>query len=185
MRASGKAGCDLFVTLVHGTWPRSFWRDVVLTLFYGKWPSGFSPKWLWFADNSEFRSRLTAALSKRGFSAQISPFIWSGANSIRERDKAARELAEHVRAKQLEFPNSTAVVIAHSHGGNVALRALGKPEVSRDENIFIATIATPFVEILPSNPSPKETQQIMISLLLANGAHFVTRYQFCRNDFWD
>ena len=128
MRANGEAGYDLFVTLVHGTWPRSIWRDVFLTVFYGKWPSGVFPKWLWFADDSEFRNRLTAALSKRGLSAQMSPFIWSGANSIRERDKAARELAEHVRAKQLEFPHSTQVVIAHSHGGNVALRALDKPE---------------------------------------------------------
>jgi hypothetical protein len=164
MRADG----DLFITLVHGTWPRGKWRDVLLTPFYEKWPSRFLPKWLWFADGSEFRSRLTAALSKRGLSAQIAPFLWSGANSVRERDKAARELLEHIRAKQSDYPSCTQVVIAHSHGGNVALRALDKLGVTRDE-IFIATIATPFVEIFRTEPSPVETKRIE-QMFLASGA---------------
>src|SRR5450755_4851724 len=43
MRADGGPACDLFITLVHGTWPRNVWRDVFLTPFYGKWPSGFRP----------------------------------------------------------------------------------------------------------------------------------------------
>ena len=151
MRANGSYS-DLCVTLVHGTWPRGALRDVILTLFYGLWPSGFWPKWLWFAEGSEFRTRLTAALSKHGLSAQISPFTWSGANSVQERDKAARRLAEDIRAKQSEYPNSRQVVIAHSHGGNVALRALDKLEVTRQENVFVATIATPFVEIVRTKP---------------------------------
>jgi hypothetical protein len=160
MRADDGAACDLFITLVHGTWPRGKWRALLLTPFYKKWPSGFLPKWLWFADGSEFRNRLTVALSKRGLSAQITPFLWSGANSVRERDRAARELVEHIRAKQSDYPNSTQVVIAHSHGGNVALRALDQLGVTRDE-IFIATIATPFVEILRTNPSPTETKRVV------------------------
>lgn len=159
MSGDGGAGSDLFVTLVHGTWPRNVWRDVLLTPFYGKWPSRSFPKSLWFADGSEFRNRLTAALSKRGLSAQISPFLWSGANSARERDKAARELVEHIRAKQSDHPSSTQVVIAHSHGGNVALRALNQMGVTRNE-IFIATIATPFVEILRTKLSPTETARV-------------------------
>jgi hypothetical protein len=161
MRADG----DLFITLVHGTWPRNVWRDVFLTPFYGKWPTRSFPRSLWFADGSEFRNRLCAGLSKRGLSARISPFLWSGANSVRERDKAAQELAEHIRAKQFDHPGSIQVVIAHSHGGNVALRALDQPGVTGDE-IFITTIAAPFVEILPTKLSPAETRRIdfMVSL---------------------
>jgi hypothetical protein len=159
MRADGGADCDLFITLVHGTWPRNVWRDVFLTPFYGKWPSRSFPKSLWFADGSEFRNRLTSALSKRGLSARISPFLWSGANSVRERDKAAHKLVEHIRAKQSDYPSSTQVVIAHSHGGNVALRALDQLGVTGDK-IFIATIATPFVEILSTKVSPAETRRI-------------------------
>jgi hypothetical protein len=164
MRANDGAACDLFITLVHGTWPRNWWRDAVLTRFYGKWPSSVLPKWLWFADGSEFRNRLTAALSKRGLSAQMSPFLWSGANSVRERDKAAHELVEHIRAKQSDYPTSIQVVIAHSHGGNVALRALDRLGVARDK-IFIATIATPFVEILPAKLPPTEMRRRFIMLI--------------------
>ncbi|MEZ0083763.1 hypothetical protein [Bradyrhizobium japonicum] len=161
MRADG----DLVITLVHGTWPRNVWRDVFLTAFYGKWPTRSFSRSLWFADGSEFRNRLSAELSKRGLSARISPFLWSGANSVRERDKAAQELAEHIRAKQLDHPGSIQVLIAHSHGGNVALRALDQPGVTGDE-IFITTIATPFVEILPTKLLPAETLRIdvMVSL---------------------
>ena len=159
MTPDSGAVCDVFITLVHGTWPRGGWRDVFLTPFYGRWPGGFVPKNLWFADGSEFRNRLTAALSKRGLSAQISPFLWSGANSVRERDRAAHQLVEHIRAKQSDYPSSTQVVIAHSHGGNVVLRALDQLGVTRDE-IFIATIATPFVEILRTKVSPTETRRI-------------------------
>jgi hypothetical protein len=161
MRADG----DLFITLVHGTWPRNVWRDVFLTPLYGKWPTRSFPRSLWFADDSEFRNRLRAGLSKRGLSARISPFLWSGANSVRERDKAAQKLAEHIRAKQFDHPGSIQVVIAHSHGGNVALRALDQPGVTGDE-VFITTIATPFVEILPTKLSPAETRRIdvMVSL---------------------
>ena len=159
MRADDGSDCDLFITLVHGTWPRNVWRDVFLTPFYGKWPSRSFPKSLWFADGSEFRNRLTAALSKRGLSVRISPSLWSGANSVRERDKAAHKLVEHIRAKQSDYPGSTQVVIAHSHGGNVALRALDQLGVTGDE-IFIATIATPFVEILRTKLSSAETRRI-------------------------
>ena len=93
------------------------------------------------------------------FPPRYRPFLWSGANSVRERDRAARQLVEHIRAKQSEYPSSTQVLIAHSHGGNVALRALDQLGVTRDE-IFIATIATPFVEILRSKLSPTETERI-------------------------
>ena len=113
---------------------------------------------------ANFRGRLTAALSKHGLSAQISPFIWSGANSVRERDKAARELAEHIRAKRTEYPASRQVVVAHSHGGNVALRALDQLGVEQ-EQIFIATIATPFVEVLQSKLPSEEIERYELVLL--------------------
>jgi hypothetical protein len=133
--------CDLFITLVHGTWARGCFPPL-------------REKGRWFADGSVFRKNLTGALSKHGLSFCMCPFLWSGSNSVRERDKAARELAEHVRAKQVDYPGSTQVLIAHSHGGNVALRAVDKLELTQDGNVFIATIATPFVEILQAKLSP-------------------------------
>ena len=175
MTANGGSDRDLCVTLVHGTWPRGALRDVFLTLFYGVWPSGFWPKWLWFSEGSEFRSRLTGAISKHGLSARVSSFTWSGANSVRERDKAARQLAEHIRAKQTEYPGSRQVVIAHSHGGNVALRALDQI----GDEIPLITLATPFVEILRTKLSSKETRRIDFMVSLTTSIlipHYVTTY---------
>jgi hypothetical protein len=136
---SATGGCDLSITLVHGTWARGLFPPL-------------REKGRWFAEGSDFRTRLGGALAKHGLSFRMHPFLWSGANSIRERDKAARELAEHVRANQLEHPRSPQVVIAHSHGGNIALRALDNPDTAQ-ANILIVTIATPFVEILAAKES--------------------------------
>ena len=101
---------------------------LIITLVHGTWGRGFLPplreEGTWFAAGSDFRKTLAGALNKHQLSFSMYPFLWSGANSVRERDRAAHELAEHLRAKQLEHSNSTQVVIAHSHGGNVALRAL-------------------------------------------------------------
>lgn len=159
MEADGGAAGELLITLVHGTWPRGAWRDVFLTPFYGRWPTRACPKSLWFAEDSEFRNRLVGAFSGRGFSPRVSPFLWSGANSVRARNEAAREPAERLRVAQSDRPGCCQLVIAHSHGGNVALRALDQLSAAHEE-IFIATIATPFVEILPTKLSPAETVRL-------------------------
>jgi hypothetical protein len=113
------------------------------------------------------------AFEARAFRPDI-PFLWSGANSVQERDKAARELVEHIRAKQSDHPSSTQVVIAHSHGGNVALRALDQLGVTRNE-IFIATIDTPFVEILRTKLSPTDTARVDV-MVSATTAILVPQY---------
>jgi hypothetical protein len=165
MGADGATTCDLFITLVHGTWPRGALRDVFLTPFYGTWPSDSRSESLWFAEGSEFRKRLGAALGKRQLSAHISAFLWSGQNSVAERDKAARKLAEHIRTKKSSHPSSNHLLVAHSHGGNVALRALNHLGSAHDE-IFVATIATPFVEILPASLSLEESMWPEVGLII-------------------
>jgi len=161
---SSTAGCGLIITLVHGTWGRGFFAPL-------------REEGTWFTAGSDFRKALAGALNKHRFSFSIYSFLWSGANSVRERDKAAHELAEHLRAKQLENSDSTQVVIGHSHGGNVALRALDQPELNQ-ENILLATIATPFVEILRSKLSPKETQRLLISLLIVTIVFFLFPFHY-------
>src|SRR5262249_8221491 len=69
-----------------------------------------------------------------------------GANSVHARDRAASELSEELR-KDLQDPNATAVIIAHSHGGNVALRALQDLE-SMAGRIRVITLATPFLRVV-------------------------------------
>lgn len=74
-------------------------------------------------------------------------FLWDGANSIVSRNKAAAGLARELERLAIQHPNDPIVIVAHSHGGNVALRAAhiaGKPSI---ENLRVITITTPFLQI--------------------------------------
>ena len=127
------------IILVHGTWGRGYFpkrREASLV------PS--SKRW-WFEEGSQFRARLDAALKQATLDWPVHAFPWSGANSIRARDRAAKELSDHLR-KDLQDPNATAVIIAHSHGGNVALRSLQHLGPMADR-IRVITLATPFLRV--------------------------------------
>jgi len=137
---------QLLITLVHGTWPDGFFR----TFFWTPRRRHRSP--LWFEDGSPFLSRLSAEL--HDISHNITPLLWTGENSITERDKAAHVLAEYLLDEHAQHPQATQLVIAHSHGGNIALRALHlqtreAAQLCEGERAspFIVTLATPFVEV--------------------------------------
>ena len=103
----------------------------------------------WFEEDSQFLARLCAEL--HDIPHKIAPLLWSGANSIDVRDETAHALAEHLSAEHAEHPQATQLVIAHSHGGNIALRALHhlkQRDASRPRaEPLVVTLATPFVEV--------------------------------------
>jgi preprotein translocase subunit YajC len=148
---------QLLITLVHGTWPRGFFprllrfKQRVRELMRRRQP--WDPPPFWFEEGSHFLARLSAEL--RDIPNKITPLLWSGANSIFVRDKTAHVLAEHLSAEHAEHPQATQLVIAHSHGGNIALRALHhlhQHDASRlggaeSANPLVVTLATPFVEV--------------------------------------
>jgi hypothetical protein len=142
-RNMSDAGHQLLITLVHGTWGRGF--------FPGRQRRNRRP--LWFEEGSPFLARLSGELGD--IRHKITPLLWSGANSIFVRNKTAQVLAEHLSAEHGEHPKATQLVIAHSHGGNIALRALHhlrQPDASRScgtqsANPLVVTLATPFVEV--------------------------------------
>jgi hypothetical protein len=103
---------QFLVTLVHGTWPRGFFPTLRRR--------NRDP--LWFEESSPFLARLSAEFGD--IPHKIKPLPWSGENSIYARDKAAHVLAEYLSAEHNEHPQATQLIIAHSHGGNIALRAL-------------------------------------------------------------
>jgi hypothetical protein len=100
---------------------------------------------LWFEEGSPFLARLSAELGV--ILHKLTPLLWSGANSIFVRDKTAHALAEHLAAEHAEHPQATQLVIAHSHGGNIALRALHHLDRAEGANPLVVTLATPFIEI--------------------------------------
>lgn len=121
----------MIVYLVHGTWAYGLIRFRVPILRR-------SPRW--FEAGSEFRTHLEQIL---GPDVIFEPFLWSGANTVRARHEAATRLAVLLREEIKRSPERARLVIAHSHGGNVALRAVAMLE----RPIPIATLATPFLSI--------------------------------------
>jgi hypothetical protein len=148
---------ELLVTLVHGTWPHGLFPRIArlkqrvrdLSRRQRRDP----PPPFWFEEGSPFLARLGTELGD--IPHKIKPLLWSGENSIYERDKTAHVLADHLSAEHAEHPQATQLVIAHSHGGNIALRALHhlyQPDDSRScgadsANPLVVTLATPFIEI--------------------------------------
>ena len=111
------------LTLVHGTWPD---------------PDG------WVSARSFLRRELASHLGDVVFR----DFTWAGANTHSARAEAGASLARFLRAGREEHPAARHVVIAHSHGGNVALYAMRDPAARRAVD-GIVTLATPFLFATP------------------------------------
>ena len=103
----------------------------------------------WFEKDSQFRKELDGQL--KPFEYSIRSFLWSGANSVFARDRAATKLAEELKI-DLQNPSAAPIIVAHSHGGNVALRALSRlgADASR---LRIVTLATPFLRVFARDSS--------------------------------
>jgi hypothetical protein len=145
---------QLLITLVHGTWPRGLFPKIVrFKQRLRKLIRRLDTPPFWFEEGSPFLARLSTELSD--IPHKITPLLWSGANSIFVRDKTAQALAEHLSVEHAEHPEATQVVIAHSHGGNIALRALhhlhqrgASQECEADSATpLVVTLATPFIEV--------------------------------------
>jgi hypothetical protein len=158
----------LLITLVHGTWPRGF--------FPKRQRQNQRP--LWFEEGSPFMARLSTELGD--IRHKVTPLLWSGANSIFVRDKTAQVLAEHLSAEHAEHPQATQLIIAHSHGGNIALRALHllrQRHASRlygaeSSNPLVATLATPFIEVHRADFSSRTffiRQAVLLSIISLYG----------------
>jgi hypothetical protein len=77
-------------------------------------------------DNGSFIQRLETALREKGIFDPITwhVFSWSGANTHGDRLLAAETLYTLIRDVLAKSGGSELLLVAHSHGGNVALKAL-------------------------------------------------------------
>lgn len=159
----------LELTFVHGTWGRGFFP-------------GRGEKKRWFEPGGAFRESLEAALRAAGFPAvQSSAEMWSGSNSIRERDRTARSLADRLDRQREQAPQSLRLVVAHSHGGNVAARAFAHMDGDH-RGVILVTLATPFLELFPSmSPAHRFVWPAMFVVLLA-AALSIIRFVAFRDD---
>lgn len=118
---------DYVITLVHGTWAQD-----------AEWPN----------ENGPLARKLREALGGRVI---INRFGWSGENSYRARQEASKDLQQRLSKDVRQHRGAHHFVIAHSHGGNVALYALNDPRLAKSMSGLV-TLATPFLTCEPKNP---------------------------------
>lgn len=122
----------VIVHLVHGTWGRG--------LLFKRRPKIAR----WFEPRSGFRQQVQSLIGSDNL--EFRPLLWSGRNSIFSRNIAAKKLASRIDRISREVPHARQFVIAHSHGGNIAMRAQALRQCERPE-VSIITMATPFLKI--------------------------------------
>lgn len=93
-------------------------------------------------DWSSIRSALT-----EGGQVGVAEFTWSGRNSERDRLAAAASLAQ-----QLDCIGKNVRILAHSHGGYVAVEAAGLMRNPKSVDRLI-TLGTPYMRYRPAAPS--------------------------------
>jgi hypothetical protein len=108
----------------------------VITLVHGTWADTKG----WVAPGSFLRRELEHGLPH----AVIREFSWTAANTHAARADAGVGLAQFIRDGHAQYPRAQHFVIAHSHGGNVALYAM-RDDVARAVVQGIVTLATPFI----------------------------------------
>ena len=109
------------IVLVHGTWARG-----------SRWP-------------------VLEAEIRRAFAAEevtIQYLNWSGRNSVSARLSAAEALVQLLEDDIRERPDARRFIVAHSHGGTVALLGL-RQTILRGAMTGVICLSTPFLLVRP------------------------------------
>ena len=130
----------------HSTGASGDGEEIVLTLVHGTW--GRRSKW--HLKGSSFRKKLAVALHDKGFGAvRFRDFRWSGRNAVHDREQAARWLRRQTGVEAASGNLPREFLIAHSHGGSVALQAMVKEHEAAGSGpsrfAGLACMGTPFL----------------------------------------
>ena len=155
--------------------------SVVITLVHGT----FAPRAAWTQPDSALRSRWPAPPERP---VRFCAFEWSGGNSHQDRVTASRELAEHLRSLTARYQAASHLVIAHSHGGNVALGALAEEHLKGKVKALIC-LNTPFLHCARRDLLPLLVVLIGLNplvLLMLASTPFLELYMFPRypGEYW-
>ncbi len=120
----------------------------------------------WWQIGSEFSQKMTSALADRGINdVEIRPLRWSGQNSDFDRLVAARALARLLQ--RLEHEQRPHAVLAHSHGGNVAMEALAQRSSARQLG-GVVSFGTPFfIRRLKTVPALIALFKVVLGIVIA------------------
>jgi len=128
----------------------------IITLIHGTWARGAQ----WTKDTSPLANALKERIEGE---VRIETFSWSGRNLHSSRRRAAVNLRRHVLITAKQYPEARHFLIAHSHGGVVALYALADAEAKASVSGVIC-LATPFI-VRRARPFPKHTFGLLCALV--------------------
>lgn len=114
---------DRVVTIVHGT--------------YGRHAE-------WMQDGEPLPEALLDQLSGQ---TALRRFCWRGRNRHTDRAKAGADLEAELKELVETYPAAEHHVIAHSHGGNVAMYAVGNDDGALSD-VRVTTLGTPFLSMV-------------------------------------
>lgn len=119
----------------------------------------FKPKAAWTLENSPLASAIVTTFER----SVIERFVWDGKNSIRSRVAAVQSLSARLTELRKTEPDVRVVVIAHSHGGNIAFDAIAHSPIC--ENVAaVVTLGTPFFEFLPRESGNATVYAVSLAL---------------------
>lgn len=119
--------------------------EFVFTLIHGT----FSPHAPWTRPSSP----LCKLLKARYPGCVITAPVWSGLNTHAGRLKASSDIGKVLLFQHLKHPHAKHFVIAHSHGGTIALHACENRAVARTLSGVI-TLGTPYIHSRRRNLTP-------------------------------
>jgi alpha-beta hydrolase superfamily lysophospholipase len=108
----------------------------IVVLVHGTWAMNAK----WTRNGAALINEVLSALGPQNVA--IYARDWSGRNSVRQRYLAAAVLKNDLNDLGARFPRATLNVVGHSHGGNVAAKAIGDIGSQR---IGLACLSTPFL----------------------------------------
>lgn len=135
------------IILIHGTWPHGILRAFIrrLTNKFDQWRP---PPPIWSSCRGKFAQQLSREVDA---DVLVQSFEWSGFNAIGARRKAAKQLAENIDAHYARGVENV-FLVAHSHGGNVAVSA---SMLSKKPIAGLIAMATPFISASRRLPPPE------------------------------
>lgn len=173
--SAGNVSVDAVITIVHGTIFRvrlvEFVRSVVWPRTRRRWLHPTRSAWelrersSWLGPRSQLR-RTLAQLGDTG-NVRVFPFFWSGRNGVLARTAAATRLKKKVEMRLQEYPGARHFIIAHSHGGNVALYAIRESPLMRSQLDGLVFLSTPFLHVERREQRVHLSAWIVLGVLLS------------------
>lgn len=152
-------------------------KKIKIHLVHGTWANGwFKSKTAWFNPDSVSYQRIIDQLPQ---DVQVEPFLWSGKNSVAARSKAASILRGHIEKSISNDPHTDHVILAHSHGGTVAVEALGginQKSQGAPQIKALICLATPFAYLARPSFAQFQTGLLaVVSILYAIYWYYILR----------